>query len=84
MNHDRGANKPSTSRKYTVEQLTHGRVDRPLVGVGGEGVDGLLVGRLKGPHVVEEGGGHVGVLHQVEVGAGVEGQQALQVRYQPA
>ena len=65
-------------------ELTHGRVDRPLVGVCGEGVDGLLVRRLKGPHVVEEGGGHVGVLHQVEVGARVEGQQALQVRYQPA
>ena len=62
-----------------VEQLTHGRVDRPLVGVRGEGVDGLLVGRLKGPHVVEEGGGHVGVLHQVEVGTRVEGQQALPV-----
>ena len=71
-------------QEKTVEQLTHGRVDRPLVGVCGEGVDGLLVGRLKGPHVVEEGGGHVGVLHQVEVGARVEGQQALQVRYQPS
>ena len=48
-------------------ELTHGCVDGPLVGVGGEGVDRLLVGRLEGPHVVEEGGGHVGVLHQVEV-----------------
>ena len=72
------------NRQEKTVELTHGRVDRPLVGVRGEGVDGLLVGRLKGPHVVEEGGGHVGVLHQVEVGAGVEGQQALQVRYQPA
>ena len=69
---------------WTTGKLTHGGVDGPLVGVGGERVDRLLVGRLEGPHVVEERGGHVGVLHQVEIRAGVEGQEALQVRDQPA
>ena len=64
--------------------LTHRRSQRLLVQAGRQCVHCLLVPGLERSHEVQQGRGDIGELVQVEVVAGVQGEQALEVGHEAA